>query len=437
MKLTYLFWMAAYFAVLLYITHLSRVRRGGRIGFYLASRKLSSFQAASTIGATTIGGSATVVTAALVLNYGAKGIVADIGGALGLIALGLFLAGRVRRSSAHSLPHLISMIYGEEVGRLSALLLFVTEVGWVALLFKATQGIFISIDFYPFWAILFTALFLTLYTAVGGQRTVALTDIFQIFLLLGVFLFMVGAAVVDPIPLQSTEIMPQGLLLTLFFMMFLSHMLGPDIYSKVLSTRDSRTAERGSIIGGVIKLLVGVMLLILVLSVGGVGINDSSTTLETIGIYLMPGFLSGLLLATLLSIMMSSADSCLLTGATIMEWDILKKDLKGWQRTLLIFTIGLLALFLACSASTILDVLIFSYGIFTSSLSMPLLLALLFPKAEFKKVDGALSMMSGLVTFGVLSLPQFSGFTDVSPVLLSLPISAAMLIIPHTFFKKG
>jgi Na+/proline symporter len=81
-------------------------RRAGRdeASFYLADRSLDTFWGFTGLASLTTGGSTTVALAALVYTHGITGLWLDLAGALGLAALGLFLAARprsrCRRSSA-------------------------------------------------------------------------------------------------------------------------------------------------------------------------------------------------------------------------------------------------------------------------------------------------------------------------------------------------
>ena len=59
-------------------------------GFFLADRSLGWLTLAATITATTVGGSATIVAGGRIYAQGLPAIWYDIGGALGLIVLGIF-----------------------------------------------------------------------------------------------------------------------------------------------------------------------------------------------------------------------------------------------------------------------------------------------------------------------------------------------------------
>ena len=72
--------------------------------------------------------------AGLVYRHGIAGLWFDLAGALGLAALGLFLAGRVRREAAVTLPEIVGRAYGPAARWWAALLVLVSEIVWFALL---------------------------------------------------------------------------------------------------------------------------------------------------------------------------------------------------------------------------------------------------------------------------------------------------------------
>ena len=74
-------------------------RRAGRdeVSYFVADRSLNTFWGFLGLASLTTGGSTTIALAALVYTHGVSGLWLDLSGALGLLALGLFFARRVRR----------------------------------------------------------------------------------------------------------------------------------------------------------------------------------------------------------------------------------------------------------------------------------------------------------------------------------------------------
>ena len=94
-------------------------RRAGRdeASYYVADRSLNAFWGLTGMASLTTGGSTTIALAALVYTHGIAGIWLDLSGALGLLLLGLFLARRVRREGAVTLPEIVGRYYGQPARR--------------------------------------------------------------------------------------------------------------------------------------------------------------------------------------------------------------------------------------------------------------------------------------------------------------------------------
>jgi SSS family solute:Na+ symporter len=115
--------LGAYFVAVAAIGFLWRRRAGASAdAYFVANRSFSPFWGFLGLASLTTGGSTTVALAAYVATHGLAGLWLDLAGALGLAALGLFLAGRVRREGAVTLPEIIGRYYGGSARRVAALL---------------------------------------------------------------------------------------------------------------------------------------------------------------------------------------------------------------------------------------------------------------------------------------------------------------------------
>ena len=81
---------------------ISRRRTRSREDFYVAGRSMGLLATTSSLTATGIGGSATIVAAIYIYTRGLPGIWMNLGAGLGLIGLGALLAGRIRKIKACS-----------------------------------------------------------------------------------------------------------------------------------------------------------------------------------------------------------------------------------------------------------------------------------------------------------------------------------------------
>src|SRR5262244_2838647 len=121
--------LVVYLAAVLAIGVIWRKRAAkDEASFFVADRSLSTFWTFTGLASLTTGGSTTIALAALVYTHGVSGLWLDLAGALGLLALGLFFARRVRREGAVTLPEILGRYYGPGARRVAALLVLVSEI---------------------------------------------------------------------------------------------------------------------------------------------------------------------------------------------------------------------------------------------------------------------------------------------------------------------
>ena len=129
--------LIAYLAVIILIGIVSTRKAKTTKGFFLADRSLGWFALTATITATTVGGSATIVAGGRIYAQGLPALWYDIGGGLGLIILGLFIAHKVRKTGLITLPDITGSLFDDKVRYASAILIIITEIAWVSLLIQA------------------------------------------------------------------------------------------------------------------------------------------------------------------------------------------------------------------------------------------------------------------------------------------------------------
>lgn len=414
-------------------------------GFFLADRSLGWLAVMATITATTVGGSATIVAGGRIFSSGLPALWYDLAGAMGLIILGLFIAKKVRKTGLITLPDITGKLYDDQTRFASAILIIITEIAWVALLLQASSlilSVILTID-YLYLLIVTTSVFL-LYTLLGGQYSVVSTDIIQfIVMIVGIICIATPLLFIKSIPyFQSLPtahlsfpintnigIFSAG---SIFFMMFFPHIVGPDIYSKLLSAKNTTTAQKASIAAGIIKFVFAIAIGIIALAATIIPNLQSQISTPSLAIPIaitsLPPILSGIVLAAFLSVMMSSADSCLLSAGTILSVDITKKQ------SILISRIGIIIVATAALALAIfhsllggiLDTLQLAYTVFTAGLSLPVLFGFYKKRTKVTSKGAKYSLILGGTT-SLLWL-QFAPYAEYA-VLIGLGLSLIPLLV--------
>lgn len=314
----------------------SRKSAKGSSGFFLAGRQLGALATTSTLAATTIGGSATILVIGQVYSNGLPFIWTDIAGGLGLIALGFLLAGKVRKMGCYSLPEIIGKFYGEKVRRISAVIVVIAQTGFLALLLRASVSLLIPYLHLPEMAVLLiVAGIFILYTILGGQMAVVRTDVVQVILmalalaLVLIPLFMSGVNL-EQIPEENLHFpfnsnFGFSTLAGLFLISGLPHLVGSDIFGKLLSSKNPDVAKKSSIYAGIIKIAVGIIVGLIGLLASGIILNSPpDQVLSKLLMSILPTEVALIVIFGFIATLMSSADSVLLTAGTVITRDILR-----------------------------------------------------------------------------------------------------------------
>lgn len=156
----------------------------------LAGRQLPLGVALLSMTATWVGGGFINGTAESVSSSGLAWAQAPWGYALSLIVGGLLFARPMRRHGFTTMLDPLEDRYGKRVAGVLYLPALLGEVFWTAAILTAlgtTFGLILNIDYT--WSILISAIIAIAYTSLGGMRAVAMTDVFQLgILILGLYL---------------------------------------------------------------------------------------------------------------------------------------------------------------------------------------------------------------------------------------------------------
>jgi SSS family solute:Na+ symporter len=437
--------LAAYLCAVLAIGFAYRERAGrDEASYFLAGRSLNTFWGFTGLASLTTGGSTTIALAALVYAKGLAGIWLDLAGALGLLALGLLLAGRVRREGAVTLPEIVGRYYGAPARRVAAVLVLASEIVWFALLTEATQVVLTAaFGLRPVAAIVLSTAVFAAYTSLGGQFAVVRTDLLQYGLMVvgipGVALFsaLSGAHGLKGLPPEawsfptSAAFGPRDVV-AMLVLVGLPHLVGSDVYAKLLSCRDEATARRSALLAAGSKVLFG-------LSVAAIALAARKALPPVAPVDALPaavlGFappaLAALVLVALVATMQTSADVVLLSAAAVTARDLVPAvsgrplPLPAARLLAPIYAAAGLATALALNRD-VLETLKLGYSIFAAGLILPVLAALAPGRLGIPPAGAIAAMAAGGATAVIGRFaPQLFGGTD--PVIAGTAVNALVL----------
>ena len=254
--------LIAYLLTMMAVGALAARRAKTVESFFLAGRSLKPALLTATLTATILGASSTLGMAGLGFSEGLTGAWWLLSGTLGLLVLSFFLAEKVRAAGCFTLPELMGEEYDQRVRFGASALILVSWIGIIAAQIVAS-GKLLSILFGPSteaFMIVSAAVFV-LYTALGGQRSIVKTDALQLLILLFGLIVVAGRAfqLAGPEILAGTSFPTSPArgwteVVSLVLVVGSAYLVGPDIYSRLFSAKDPKTARRSALAASLVLL---------------------------------------------------------------------------------------------------------------------------------------------------------------------------------------
>jgi solute:Na+ symporter, SSS family len=422
--------------------------------YYVAGRKNGIITISLSLVSTIIGASAGIGLAGHYYKLGFPGIWWLLSGALGLMILALFFISRVNISKNYTLPELFGNYYGKEVRIFSGLCISISWLGIISAQILAAG--FLLHFFFPninlVMSFITVGIIFIVYTAYGGQKAIIKTDVLQFVLLFLSIIILFFVAFEKNVFFNNLFLIPQSFITQKFGLIKVVEMLlivgfpffiGPDIYSRLFSANSINTAKKSLIISAVIITLIALLLFFIVsfyIAIHSHQIENPDMILyDIIDYYISDIFIKGIIILGLLSLIMSSADTCLLSAGSIFTYDVLgclfpnnhylKNNIVKVTRFSIII-IGLISIFISIFSRGIIANLFVSYKVYTAALGFPGLFMLLFKKFKIPKKIIVISICASCLT---LIITYFIFGTASGLIALSV---SALICSSHLLTKK-
>lgn len=417
-----LFIIANYLVLVLFVGLWAGRRVGNFEQYAVADRSYSSFFIFATLSASFIGGGFTMGNAEKVFTVGIVNIVALWGFSLKEILVARYLAPKVS-----AFPHAVSVgdVMERDYGRTGKVVTGVfsfllcagilgAQIGGIGYIFNLFLGT-------PLWmGALIGIGIIIVYDAFGGMRAIVATDVLQFGLLavgIPLALFM-GIRAVGGID-NLIEAQPAGYFELFAWMtpvqfasLFLTFLLGetlvPPYLRRLFISRDTRRIARGTLWSGICSIpFFAVSGCIGLVAFAMAPELDANLALPYVIQNALPIGLRGLVIAGLLAIVMSSADSFLNSASIAVVNDIVKplrrtplsdQSALFWARATTVLT-GSLALVFALRIRSLLEILIYAYNFWAPIILVPLVAALLGYRAP--KIAFVTAGIAGLSAVGI------------------------------------
>ena len=459
----------------------SRIVKTGE-DFMVAGRALSWYVLVGTLLATWMGSGSLFGGAGLGYRNGLAGLWSAAGGWAGIVLV-YFIARRIRNFGQVTVPDIFEVRYGRVSGVLATIITIIAYLTIVSYQFRGggnvlhfiTQGTEAEISVQA--GIVITALFAILYTVLAGMLSVVYTDVVNgVLMIVGMFatmLFMIVAVGgMDEIVIAAEaagkwdlfgnwaderSAGTSGPIIAISFLIptMLLLMGDANMYQRIFSAKDGGEAQKAVVfwVIGVIMLEVIIQFTGLAGSVaaeqglipqlfeGGaadVATNQSEYIIPTLAVSPHTPLLLGMVLvATMMAIIVSTADSFLLVPATNLSRDVVQRFVapnmsermvvlmsRGW-----VLLLGFIAYLLVDQFPTILTASYTAYLVYGAAITPPLLAAFLWKRATNQ--GAVASVVTGAAvtlvwTFYFANQPYFSSW---HPFLQEVTYPAVVLSV--------
>jgi solute:Na+ symporter, SSS family len=434
--------LIVYALVLLLIGIYSFLKIKSPFDFFLAGKKTGIWQISGSLLATILGGSAVMGTIGLAADQSWASAWYILSASLGLFGL-LPIVKKVYAKGKFTLPGLIGDFYGDSARKVTSVIIPIAWLGVVAAQIIGGAQVLVSFLGLPYYAgVLLTGIIFIIYTYIGGQVSVMKTDLFQSFFILGGVILtavLIPAEKFPSIPSLSTtfpfnaHFSPFDLLI-MILTFSTTFVVGPDIYSRVFCSRDRRTAFGSVLTVALILIPFGFVLSYVGLYAAAFSpAGQNSSGLINLANKLLPDWATALLVAALLSAVLSTASTTLLTASMILS-ELFHKDLnnsKSFRQTRwFIILIGILSMVISLKITSIVSSLLLALSFYSGAFIIPMLAALF--DLPYNKRLGIVAMITGgtLALCGKL-LMTFKHSDEGSIILvLGFVLNALLIFLP-------
>lgn len=423
-----LLYMAATVALGLIISQRKKAKAGKQSNedFLMAGKSLGPLVLAGTLFAANTGGASTTGIATNVYSYGLSACWYVIAAGIGFVLVS-FIAPYFRRSSASTVPEIISKRYGK------ASHIF-TAFTSIAALFMATGAQIIAtasiinvvtgIDFKT--AAVITTIVVILYTMVGGFTSVTAANMMHVlFITVGMAVAMVivvnnpevggfsalfakASAMGGDMDLLSMTKIGLPTIIGYIAMYFMTFPTGQEIVQTYCSAKDGKSAKAGSVIAGLLSaayaIVPAIIGLVAYVCIDGYADGPKKTALADATIRFAPAVVAGLVLAAVVAATMSSASGNMIGTATMFTNDVfrpyinkgVKDDRKEvWISRITMVVVGLVGLGVALTASNIISVMMSAFALRSAGPFAAFICGLFYKKVT--KRAGFISIVLGTV----------------------------------------
>lgn len=445
----------------------------GADDYYVGGRDMGSLHVGLSVVATDVGGGFSIGLGGLGFTMGISGSWLLFTGLIGAWLAAVLLIPKVKSNpvfdKAYTFPEIFKHYFNARVALVAGIISAIGYAGFTSSQIlagaKLAHGTFAHLD-------LTTAIYImgsvaVIYTVLGGLKAVIYTDTIQwavlmlglIFVGIPVSYYAIGGweaiqSTLDPQMLSLTNLTWQQVVawaVTIIPIWF----VGMTLYQRIYACRDEKTAKRAWYMAGLfewpIMAFMGVALGLFAkvaasqgmfdyLGAANIAEADPETGLPMLLRTVLPVGLMGIMMSSYFSAILSTADSCLMAASGNMVSDIINYFVKIDHESdtfirfsqATTFVIGALAIFIASTMNSVLNLMLYSYSFMVSGLFVPILGALYWQKGSSTGAIGAMILGGGTTVCLQEFFSQLPAGLDAN--VFGISVSALVFILLSLIF---
>ena len=386
--------------------------------FLIAGRNVGWLLLFATLGATVMGGGYSIGAVGETYAMGVVWAIVSMGGYLHFIFSGLVVAPQFRKAQLYTVAGYFGWRFGERPRFLALVLSILFSIFIIAAQMAAFGSVLSTLlptigasEQVLTWAIAIGGLLVIIYSTAGGLLAVIHTDVYQFIVLIIGFVVTCSLAIptlIDKWDTVSTVVpatffMWDGgkgwlFVVTTFLAFLLGETFGPAYATRYCIGKDVAHTKKGIAGVGIALALTFPFFILIIALYGRLAFPEveSQQALATVVRHLNNPVFGGLMIAALLSAVMSSADSALNSATTIFTKDLFEHQLKWHNRPdafllrlarILTVVLGIVSTLIAILFPDIIGLLLFTYQIWAPAIILPICIGAL--SAEHGELQNA------------------------------------------------
>lgn len=443
-----------YFLVLLGIGIYFYLKNEDLEDYFVGGRSISATHVGLSIVATDVGGGFSIGLGGLGFTMGISGSWLLFTGLIGAWLAAVLIVPKLKRLDEQigllTFPDFLAFKYGKNVALIAAVISCIGYLGFtsgqmLAGAKLAAGSVFTDVSFMDplSFSLLIMAFIIILYTVLGGIKAVIYTDTVQWIVLLSGLLFLglpfayqkLGGWYAIKAALPPTHFSLTNIsfitVVNWAFVIIPIWFIAMTLYQRVYACKNVKEAKKAFFIAGLFEYPIMAFLGVALGMMARVAFpeSDPEMALPRLLGHVLPIGISGFVLASYFSAVMSTADSCLIASSGNLTNDIWMKIFTKHKSAKFIIllsqvatlVLGIFAYIMANSFTSVLSVVLHAYGFMVSGLLIPTLVAYFSKKTD--ETAAIISMIGGgsftlIAIFFNLDMP-FGLDSTVFGILLS------------------